>query len=289
MSKDSFIFEVTQKSFSQAVIQNSNKIPVIVEFMGVWSEPCIAMDNVFSDLAIEFSEKFIFAKVDIDEQEELSKEYKIKNIPTLLVFKDGELVRTEVGELKEKEARELLKDFGIFHQVDLMREQAREKHLSGDTPTAILLLTDAIKMDPSNTLVAMDMVQIFIDINELEQANDLFKRLPEDTHTTEMGKTLSGQLLFANFAAKTDSIDELQNRLSLNNNDYDARFDLSINQIVQCQYDEALENLFFILKENSEYKEGAAKEMIITVSNMLAPVNNELSQEIRRKLSNQLA
>ena len=288
MSKDSFIFEVTKKSFSQAVIQNSNKIPVVVEFMGVWSEPCIAMENVFSDLAREFPEQFIFAKIDINEQEELSKEYKIENIPTLLVFKDGGLVRTEVGELKEKEAREILKDFGVFHQVDLMREQAREKHLSGDTPAAIILLTDAIKMDPSNINVAMDMVQVFIDINELEQANSLFARLPESTHTTEMGKTLSGQLLFANFAAKTDSFEELQNRLSLNANDYDARFDLSIKQIAQCQYDEALENLFFILKENCDYKEGAAKEMIITVSNMIAPVNNELSQEIRRKLSNQL-
>jgi len=44
-----------------------------------------------------------------------------------------------------------------------------------------------------------------------------------------------------------------------------------------------------IHKENSDYKEGAAKEMLVTVSNMLAPVNNELAQEIRRKLSNLLA
>lgn len=289
MSKDIFVFEVTEKSFPQAVLLNSNKVPVIVEFMGVWSGPCVAMDNLFSGLAKEFSEQFIFAKVDFDEQPELCKEYKIENVPTLMVFKDGDLVRTEFGELKNDEARALLKDFGIFHQSDLMREQAREKHLSGDTPAAMLLLTEAIKADPSNTRVAMDMVQLFIDIGELEQATGLYSRLPESTRETEMGKALNGQLTFATLASKTESIETLQGRLTKNANDFDARFDLSIRQIAQYEYDQAADNLLYILKENSEYKDGAAKEMLITVGNMIAPVNNELAQDIRRKLSNLLA
>lgn len=289
MSKDIFVFEVTEKSFPQAVLLNSNKVPVIVEFMGVWSGPCIAMDNLFSSLAKEFAEQFIFAKVDFDEQPELCKEYKIENVPTLMVFKDGELVRTELGELKNDEARALLKDFGIFHQSDLMREQAREKHLSGDTPAAMLLLTEAIKADPSNTRVAMDMVQLFIDIGELEQATGLYSRLPESTRETEMGKALNGQLTFATLASKTESIETLQGRLAQNANDFDARFDLSIRQIAEYEYDQAADNLLYILKENGEYKDGAAKEMLITVGNMIAPVNNDLAQDIRRKLSNLLA
>lgn len=289
MSKDVFVFEVNQKSFDQAVLLNSHKIPVIVEFMGVWSGPCIAMDNLFSGLAKEFAEQFIFAKVDIDEQPELCKTHNIENMPTLMVFKGGKLQRTEVGELKENEVRELLKDFGVFHQSDLMREQAREKHLAGDTSAAIVQLTEAIKADPSNTRVAMDMVQIFIDIGELEQASGLYERLPEATRETEMGKALSGQLTFATLAAKADSIETLQNKLATNPNDFDTRFDLAIRQIAQYQYNEAIENLFYIHKEDAEYKEGAAKEMIITVSNMIAPVNNELAQDIRRKLANLLA
>ena len=95
MSKDAFVFEVNQKSFDQYVLLNSHKIPVIVEFMGVWSGPCVAMDNVFSSLAKEFAEQFIFAKVDIDEQPELRKEYKVENVPVLMVFKDGRLVHKE--------------------------------------------------------------------------------------------------------------------------------------------------------------------------------------------------
>jgi len=289
MSKEIFVFEVNQKSFDQAVLLNSHKIPVIVEFMGVWSGPCVAMDNLFTALAKEFAEQFIFAKVDIDEQAELCKTHNIENVPTLMVFKDGKLLRTEVGELKENEARNLLKDLGIFHQTDLMREQAQQKHLAGDTPAAILQLTEAIKLDPSNTRVVMDMVQIFLDIGEIEQASGLFARLPESSRETEMGKILNGQLSFATLAAKLDAVETLQGRLAANADDHDARFDLSIHQLSQHQYNEAIDNLFYIHEKDGEYKEGAAKEMIITVSNMIAPVNSELAQEIRRKLANMLA
>lgn len=288
MSKEVLVFEVNQKSFDQYVLLNSHKIPVIVEFMGVWSGPCIAMDNIISGLAKEFSEQFIFAKVDIDEQAELVKAYKIENVPTLMVFTDGNLARTEVGELKENEIRELLKDFGIYHTSDLIREQAREKHMAGDTSAAILLLTDAIKADSSNTRIVMDMVQIFIDIDELEQANSLYARLPEISHETEMGKALNGQLTFAALAAKVDDVEILQNRLANNPTDFDALFDLSIRLIAQYQYRDAMDHLFNILKKEPEYKNGAAKEMVINVSNMIAPVDNELAQDIRRKLANLL-
>ena len=289
MSKETFVFEANQKSFDQYVLLNSHKIPVIVEFMGVWSGPCVAMESLFTGFAKEFAEQFIFAKVDMDEQAELCKEHKIENVPTIMVFKDGKLARTEVGELKELEARGLLRDFGIFHESDLMREQAREKHLAGDTSAAIVQLTDAIKSDPSNTRVAMDMVQIFIDVGEIEQAHSLYLRLPASARETETGKGLGGQLAFTSLAAKVDDIEVLQNRMTANPNDFDAQFDLSIRQIAQYQYDEAIDNLFYIHKNAPKYKEGAAKEMLITVANMMAPVNNELAQDIRRQLANLLA
>lgn len=289
MSKEIFIFEVNQKSFDQYVLLNSHKIPVIVEFMGVWSGPCTAMENILSGLAKEFAEQFIYVKVDIDEQPELVKEYKIENVPTLMVFSEGKQVRTEVGELKEQEIRELLKDFKIYHESDLIREQAREKHINGDTSSAILLLTEAIKSDPSNVRIAMDMVQIFIDVGELEQATSLYNRLPEAIHKTEMGKALNGQLTFLALAEKLDSVETLKNRLESDPADFDAQFDLSIRLITQYQYQEAIENLFNILKKDPDYKSGAAKEMIITITNMIAPTDNELAQDVRRKLANLLA
>lgn len=289
MTKDVFIFEITEKSFPSAVLENSEKVPVVVEFMGIWSEHSMAVENIFSSLAREFSGEFIFAKVDIDEQSELRKQYQIENVPTLIVFREGKAVRVEMGEVGETEARALLQDFGVSHESDLLRKSAREKHLAGDTSAAIMLLTQAIQKHPSNTRVAMDMVQIFIDINEPEQAEGLFERLPEQDKLLDIGKSLNDQIVFAKTAAKTDGVEILQQRLEKEPGDLDSRFDLAMCLMAQHEAPKAMDQLLHIIDNDPSYKDDAARSMMITIIRMFNQTHPEVAQEYQRKLSNLLA
>ncbi|UCD32467.1 MAG: tetratricopeptide repeat protein, partial [Desulfobacterales bacterium] len=287
--KEVFIFEVSQGNFNTSVVLNSYKIPVVVEFMMVWSEPCIKLADSLAGMANEFAGRFIFAKVDIDEQPELGKEYNIENVPTLKVFKDGEVVRSEEGLMEDEALSALLKNYGIYRESDEIREQARQKHMAGDTVAAITLLTDAIKKDPTNTRIAMDMVQIFLDINELEQAKALFEKLPENDKQGKTGQALTGQIAIRELAGKTEGKDSLLKRIGANPDDYDARFDLSICLVAEHDYRQAIDQLFAIFDKNPDYKEGAAREMIINLANILAPNEPELAQEFRRRLGATLA
>ena len=287
--KEVFIFEVSENNFGSTVILNSHKIPVIVEFMGMWSEPCIRLENSLVALAREFAGQFIFAKVDIDEQKVLREQYAIQNLPTLKVFKDGELVRTEEGLLNDVELTALLKAYGIFRESDEIREQARQKHLAGDTMGAITLLTKAIQQDPGNTLVAMDMVQVMLDIGQLQSAQELFNKLPSKDKDSTTGRALTGQLTFRTLAEKTAGKEQLQTRVAQNAEDHDARFDLAVCLVADHDYSQAMEQLFTILDTEPEYKEGAARELIINLTNMLMPNDPMMAQEFRRRLSNKLS
>ena len=279
-----YIFDVTGSNFNTSVILNSHKLPVLALFMGAWSEHCIVMADTFERLAKEFAGQFIFARVDIDEQPELRQEYAIQNVPTLKIIQNGDVTQTEEGMIEEDEARELLKRFDIFRESDELREQARVKHLAGDTIAAVTLLTQAIQQDPGNTRVAMDMVQIFIDINELEQAKGLYNRLPEGDKESETGKILLGQMTFLDLAARTEGKDALLARLEADENDDDARFDLAVCWVADRDFQQAMESLFEIINRNPEYKDGAAREMVISLINMLMPNQPELAQEFRRRL-----
>ncbi|MDH5218099.1 MAG: tetratricopeptide repeat protein, partial [Gammaproteobacteria bacterium] len=93
-------------------------------------------------------------------------------------------------------------------------------------------------------------------------------------------------LTFAKLAAGIDDIETLKNKIDADSNNYDAQFDLAIHLITLYQYNEAADTLLNIQRENPEYKDGAAKELLATISNMLAPTDNELAKEIRRKLAN---
>ncbi|MBD3669762.1 MAG: tetratricopeptide repeat protein [Gammaproteobacteria bacterium] len=286
---EAYIFEVSKSSFNSSVILNSYKIPIIVEFMGVWSGPCIEMSDQLARLATEFAGKFVFAKVDVDEQAELSEEYGVQNVPTILVIRNGEVIRREEGLLAEEQLRDILEAVDVFRDSDKLREQARIKHMAGETIEAISLLTTAIKQDPSNSRVAMDMAQILIDIGELVQARELFNRLPDTVKQTDQGRTLVAQIAFKEQAAKTEGELALRARLELDSQDYDACFDLAICRVAEHDYKEASELLLLIVEREPTHKDGAAHELLISLSNMLSTNEPDLSQSIRRKLGNVLA
>jgi putative thioredoxin len=289
MNKEAYIFEVTEKTFPSAVIENSSKIPVLVAFIGVWSEHCMSVDTIFSSLANEFPGAFIFAKVDIDEQPGLRKQYEIENVPTIIIFQNGKARRAELGALNEQEARALLAELNIQHESDLLRAQARAKHIEGETPAAIMLLTQAIQQHPGNTRVPMDMIQIFIDINELGNAEGLYNKLPERERISEQGKSLNDQLLFAQAAARTDGIETLQQRVTENPDDLSSRFDLAVCLIAKHDGKQAMDHLLNILEQDATFKEGAAKEMMITTIRIFKPNHPDIAQEYQRKLNNLIA
>ncbi|WP_178863719.1 tetratricopeptide repeat protein [Thiomicrorhabdus cannonii] len=284
-----YVFEVNAKRFNELVLMNSYKLPVIVEFMGVYSGPSIALENQLTEFAEDFKGQFIFAKVDIDEQPELVEQYQIKNIPTLKVFKDTNVVRSEEGLMQKDEIAEMLKSLGISRPSEEMREQARHKHLAGDIAGAIQLLTQAIQSDPGNTRVAMDMVQVMLDIGELEQAKSLFNRLPEKDRGSDTGKALIGQITFKDLAAKTPGKQALLARLDQNPLDFDAYFDLAVCLVAEFDYQGALECLFAIFEQEPTYKEGAAREMIVNLFAMLATSEPDLVQQYRLRLGNAVA
>ena len=289
MAKEAFIFEVSDASYGKYVLLNSHKAPVVVVFMGVWSEHCMVLTDLFARLAREFAEEFVFAKVDVDENPELKQKYQIEHVPTVMVFRDGEPVRVEIGAIEENEARALLRDFGVYRESDDMRQRAREFHLKGETAQAITLLADAMKKDPSNTLIALDMVQIFIDLGHYADATQLLEKLPEADRNSETGKGLAGQLWIIDQAGKTEGAEKLSQRISVNADDYDARFDLALCEMAQHDYERAMEQLFYIQQHSPDYKDGAARELIVSILNRLAPNHPEFVQLYRRKLSGMLS
>ena len=191
--------------------------------------------------------------------------------------------------LSEDEARRLLKGFGIVNEIEELRLQARHFHIQGETSQAITLLSQAMQQDSSNTRVAMDMVQIFIDLGETEQAVGLFNRLPDSAKSSTTGQSLTGQLWIIELAAKTSGLQLLKETILAEPDNFDARFDCAICEIAGHNYQQALDHLLYIQQNNADYKEGAAREMIVTIINTIAPANPEVAQQYRAQLGSLLA
>jgi thioredoxin 1 len=93
------IQQVTDATFEADVLRSEKA--VVVDFWAPWCGPCRQMEPIFDELADTYAE-VKFTKVNVDDNMEISAKYQILSIPTLLVFKGGEVVKTVVGSLPKQ-------------------------------------------------------------------------------------------------------------------------------------------------------------------------------------------
>ncbi|MBW8369537.1 MAG: co-chaperone YbbN [Thiobacillus sp.] len=273
--------DVGLADFPQHVLEESKRRPVVVDFWAPWCGPCKSLKPVLEKLAAEYGGKFLLAKINSDENQELAARYGVRGIPSVKAFIDGEPVDEFSGALPEGEVRAFL-DRLIPGPADELRAQAAELRVAGDLSGALQKLADASRIDPAHIGVRLDAAEIMLDLNEADEAQRLMGSLPDDADPRV--PQMKARLQFMGTAG--EDVATLTQRVAANENDLEARLKLANLLVAAGQYEAGMDQLLEIVRRDRGFGDDIGRKTLLAVFNLLD--GDERVSRYRRLLASAL-
>jgi putative thioredoxin len=276
-----FSLDVGEADFELMVLEASHHQPVLVDFWATWCQPCQILKPILEKLADEYGGKFLLAKINTEENQQIAMQFGIRSIPTIKLFKNGEAVDEFMGALPEPEIREFLEKH-IVRESDILVQQAEELLAEGNADGALDMVKQANQMDPDNHRVLVSYARICAVMGNHDEAKAVINALPTEQQESKEVVALLAQMEFDSIAGDGESDEELLKKLDANPEDHESRYQLAAKQMMHGQTEDALENLLTIMKKDRQFNDDAARKMIFKIFDTLG--DHPLVSTYRRKL-----
>jgi putative thioredoxin len=283
MSPSPHIADVTQQTFESLVIAKSREIPVLADFWAAWCGPCKQLMPVLAKLADEYGGKFFLAKINSDTEQPLAAHYGVKSLPTVKLFKNGQVVEEFMGAQPEKTIRALL-DRHIPRASDTLVYNALFAARSGKSDEALTILQQAAKTDPSNDRAKLELARLHATLGHTDEVETTLASLSAEAKASTDAVGLRAQLEFMRIVASARPPEALLAAIAANARDSVARYELAAHLVLRQQYEAALDQLLEIVRTDRKFRDDAGRKAMLSVFNLLGGAGDIVTQ-FRRKLS----
>jgi putative thioredoxin len=275
------VFDATDQDFAQTVIERSHQVPVLVDFWAPWCAPCRTLGPVLEKLAEESQGRFVVAKVNVDENQQLAYALQIRSIPAVKLIMNGKLKDEFMGAYPEPMVREFL-EHNLPTQQDLEAKEAVGLLKSGDAATARKKLEETLAGDPKNSKALVGLGLILADEGDLAGARKLLEQAVEQDDIRHDLAALRAKVYLMENAGGGNGT-PLQPGAS----ELELKFAQACRDALGGRYDAALAAFLDIVKRDRKLKEDGGRKGMVSVFSLLPP-DSTLTSEYRSRLSSLL-
>ena len=273
-------------NFSTDVIDQSTKIPVVVDFWAPWCGPCKQLSPTLDKLAREYGGKIQLVKINVDENQELATQMRVQSIPMVVAFKDGQPVDGFAGALPESQLRQFFEKLtgSEGSPIEQALEKASMMVANGDTQNAAEIYSQILAQDPINAASHAGVAKCLIEAEGIEKAQAYLKGLDADILNKEEVKSVLAAIDLEHASTDTEETDSLRQKLTTSPDDPQLRYDLAIALYGDGCSEEAINILVELVKTHKTWNEEAARAQLLKIFEALGH-SDPITIEGRRKLS----
>lgn len=311
--------DITIQNFETELLQASMQQPVLLDIWAPWCGPCKSLGPVLEKLEIAYAGRFKLAKLNSDEQPEISSQlsqaFGVRSIPFCVMFVGGQPVDGFVGAIPEAQIREFLDKHvpsGQMLEAEADLAEAEELLAEGDLESALTKLQQAVETDPANETARYDYIKALLELGLLQDAKAAFAPVAAqaaDTITPHARFAALGHWLAAIEQTTGSDVATLQSAIAANKRDFEARYALARTHLAGQRFTEAMDELLEIIMRDKAWNGEAARKSYVAILELLTkpapkaqpgaeakgtlelsgkavvPPNDPLLDQYRRKLS----
>ncbi|MHB8251941.1 MULTISPECIES: thioredoxin [Acidithiobacillus] len=266
MAVSGHVLEVNLDNFQEAVVGLSRKVLVLVDFWAPWCAPCRALGPVLEKLAEEMGGAFVLAKVNSDENADLSRQYQVRGIPAVKAFKDGKVVDEFTGALPESAVRQFIEK-NLPLPGDDLRVQALDAIAQGKAAEAEALLEQAISIYPGNDPARVALAHLAIQQGRHADAQAQIDAMSPTFQMETEVEGLKALLEFTETARSAPSMTTLEATIASEKGDLRAQamYQRSLLLLLQGQEEAALDQLIEMVERHKNYQDGLARKTVLKI------------------------
>ncbi len=274
-----YIKDVTAADFQTEVMLRSREVPVLVDFWAEWCGPCKALSPLLERITAEAGGRFELAKVDVDANQELSAQFRIQSIPTVVAIRHGKEINRFSGALPEASIMAFIESV-MPTELDLMVDEARTALIAGDHVSAEHMLRQVLEQKPDHQEAGTSLAALLIDKGDTDEAMIVLGKLVPDTEVERLqaAARLRG-------SAGID-LSELEAAVHEDPSNDEAQLELARALAAHAEYEPALDRMLEVVRRKGDLKEEARKAMV-DIFGVLGP-DHPLTATYRRELANAL-
>ncbi len=270
------IVSVDEANFEYQVLEYSTRVPVLVEFWAQWSQTCQRTSPLLEALTRQNSGRFRLAKIDVDQNVQLTQRYQVHTVPTLKTFENGLITRQIVGMITNMQVIDFVQEI-VPGTENLLIEKATSLFQTEEYKEVEEISREILEDDPAQPRANLLLAKSLIWQGKYPEAKEILAQFPSSPEFQGAEK----------LRPLIEALSRITEGQSQGEEPLDAVYFRAVKLISLGNIPAALDGLLDILRKDKGYRGNLPRDLILGVFELLGE-DHPLTQEYRPQLANTL-